>query len=66
MVVITNKPFKVALKSSGDLTCTLMACRFKLIYDPNQITDGTATGVMPALPVKNIRVKFDDFKVYKY
>lgn len=58
---------RVGHKSNGQITLYIDGTLIQTITDNNQITNGSATGVYVRSDDANkVRVKFDDFRVYKY
>lgn len=61
-----RQTIRVGHKNTGEIKLYIDGTLIRSIVDNNQITDGTATGVYIRANDGKVRVKFDDFKVYKY
>lgn len=57
---------RLAHKSSGELVVYANGQALASVVDSSQLTGGTATGVFVQSNNRHIRIKFDDFKVYRY
>ncbi|RMF05984.1 MAG: hypothetical protein D6768_00140 [Chloroflexi bacterium] len=57
---------RLAHKSTGELLVYVNGQLLGNISDTNQLTNGTATGVYAESNNRHIRIKYDDFKVYRY
>jgi hypothetical protein len=57
---------KIGHKSNGTLTLYVNNEEIGSYVDSNDLDDGKATGVYVRSDDEDVRIKFDDFKVYKF